>query len=132
MSQENVEIVRAAFVAVFSTGDVRAGPIGTAPGYEVDLSRMISPLRGVYDADEARRVFREFAQSWDSQRYEPDEFIDAGEHVVTPFTSYHRGRQGIEVRARAAFVWTIRDGQVARLCFYQEREEALEAVGLEA
>jgi ketosteroid isomerase-like protein len=49
---------------------------------------------------------------------------------VTPFTNYLRGRDGIEVQARAAFVWTIRDGAVAHLCFYQERHEALEAAGL--
>jgi ketosteroid isomerase-like protein len=127
MSQENVEIVRAAFDAAFNRRDVREG----APNYEVDLSRLVGPSRGVYTADEARRHFDEFAEPWESQRYEPEEFIEAGEHVVTPFTSYHRGREGIEVRARAAFVWTILDGKIARLCFYQERHEALEAAGLE-
>jgi ketosteroid isomerase-like protein len=50
--------------------------------------------------------------------------------VVTPFTNYLRGRDGIEVQARAAFLWTIHDGKVTRLRFYQERREALEAAGL--
>jgi ketosteroid isomerase-like protein len=130
MSQENVEIVRAAFDGVFDRDTPPALRERAAPGYEVDLSRMNSPPRGVYTAAAAKRAFEEFSEPWESQRYEADEFIDAGEHVVTPVTSYHRGREGIEVRARAAWVWTIREGQIARLCFYQERQEALKAVGL--
>src|SRR5207247_2259989 len=110
MSHENVEIVRAAFDALFNHGDFSA-LADRAPGYEVDLSRMTSPHRGVYGGADARRAFEEFSEPWESQRFEPEEFIDAGEHVVTPYTSYHRGRDGIEVRARAAFVWTIRDGR---------------------
>jgi hypothetical protein len=27
-------------------------------------------------------------------------------------------------------VWTIRDGSITRICFYQERQDAFEAVGL--
>ena len=50
--------------------------------------------------------------------------------MVTPLTSYHRGRDGIEVRARRALVWTIHNGAITRITFYQEREEALEAAGL--
>jgi ketosteroid isomerase-like protein len=130
MSEKNVEIVRAAFDAAFNRGAVPPALREGAPNYEVDLSRLVGPSRGVYRADEARRHFDEFSEPWESQRYEPEEFIEAGEHVVTPFTSYHRGREGIEVRARAAFVWTIFDGKIARLCFYQERHEALKAVGL--
>jgi ketosteroid isomerase-like protein len=62
-------------------------------------------------------------------RYEVTEFIEAGDRVVTPFTNYLRGRDGIEVQARAAFVWTMRDGAGTHLSCFQERQEALEAVG---
>ena len=47
-----------------------------------------------------------------------------------PNTLHAKGRDGIEVQARAAWVWTIRDGSVERVCFYQERQQALKAVGL--
>ena len=73
----------------------------------------------------------EFVESWESIRIEADEFIEAGEHVGDAQHPLRRqGRDGIEVQARAAWVWTIRDGSITRLCFYQERQEALEAVGL--
>jgi hypothetical protein len=41
-----------------------------------------------------------------------------------------RGRDGIEVVSRPTLVWTIRGGAFERACMYQERQEALEAVGL--
>jgi ketosteroid isomerase-like protein len=130
MSQENVEIVRAVFVAI-NRRDLDAALSDAAPDFEYDLSRAVGPYHGVYKLGQARRVFEEFAEPWESLRYEADEFIELSEHVVTPFTNYLRGRDGIEVEARAVFVWTIRDGAITRLRFYQERQEALEAAELQ-
>ena len=76
------------------------------------------------------RYFREFVGMWESLRLEVEELIEAGEQVVMPNTLHARGRDGIEVQASAAWVWTIRDGSVTHLCFYQGRQDALEAVGL--
>jgi ketosteroid isomerase-like protein len=75
------------------------------------------------------KFWDEWHEAWESVRWEA-EFFDAGEHVVTPLTSHHRGREGIEVQAHAALVLTFRDGSIARITFYQGREEALEAAGL--
>ena len=83
-----------------------------------------------YGLDQIRQALEEFYEPWESVRYELDELIDAGEDVVASVTGYFRGRDGMEVRTRTAFVWTIRDGAIAHICFYQERREALEAVGL--
>ena len=129
MSQENVEIVRAAIHA-WNRGDWEAALKDAAPSFEFDFSRSVGPGRAVYSLDQMRGYFHEFVEPWESLRLEADEFIEAGEHVVMPNTLHAKGRDGIEVQARAAWVWTIRDGSIARLCFYQERQEALEAVGL--
>ena len=44
-----------------------------------------------------------------------------------------RGRAtGIETEQRAFLIWTLRDGRVTRLQTFADREEALEAAGLEA
>ena len=129
MSQENVQLVRAAMDAI-NTADVDAVLEMAGPGFEYDVSRAVGPFSGVYSLDELPRVWKEFFGAWESSRYEADEFIETGDHVVTPFTNHLRGRDGIEVQARAAFVWSIRDGAIAHLCLYQERPEALEAVGL--
>ena len=61
---------------------------------------------------------------------EPHEFVEAGDQVVVPQTGYIRGRDGIEVTARVALVWTIRDGAIVRICLYQQKRDALEAAGL--
>jgi len=41
-----------------------------------------------------------------------------------------RGRDGIEVIAKSAFVFTVEDGLHTRLQMFQERTEAFEAAGL--
>jgi ketosteroid isomerase-like protein len=129
MSEENVEIVRTALAAL-NRGDLDAAFKDAAPDAEVDLTRAVGLDSGVYDLDEFRRLSEEFAKSWDSVRWEADEYLDAGEHVVTPFTNHLLGRDGIDLQARGTWLWTIRDGVVVRLCLYQERQEALEAAGL--
>jgi ketosteroid isomerase-like protein len=129
MSGENVEIVRSAIDA-YNRGDVEAMLQATAPGFELDLSRAAGPLKGVYGRDRIQWFWNEITDSWESVRIEPREFIEAGEHVVVPWTMHLTGRDGIEVQARVTWVWTIRDGAVERLSMYQERQEALAAVGL--
>ena len=131
MSQENVQIVRAGLDA-FNRGDVDTAFEDFAPDFEFDMSRAIgiNINRDVYDLDQFRRLLDEFTGTWDSFRLGVDEYIDAGEHVVTPFTNRLSGRDGIELQARGTWVWTIRGGAVVRACLYQEFEEALEAAGL--
>jgi ketosteroid isomerase-like protein len=40
------------------------------------------------------------------------------------------GRDGIEVTARSALVFTVENGEITRLRLFDERAEALEAAGL--
>ena len=129
MSQENVEIVKAAYDA-FNREDWDASLKAAAPGFEMDFSRAVGPWRGVFGLDQSRRVMEEFRETWESARWEPDEFIEAGDFVVVPSTMHVKGRGGIEVVVRAAVVWTIRNGAIERMVMYQSKEEALEAVGL--
>ncbi len=124
-----MEIVRTALAAL-NRGDLDAAFKNAAPDAEVDLTRAVGLDSGVYDLDEFRRLSEEFAKSWDSVRWEADEYLDAGEHVVMPFTNHLLGRDGIDVQARGTWLWTIHDGVVVRLCLYQMRQDALEAAGL--
>ena len=131
MSQENLEIIRAWFDA-FNRGDWDAALKLAAPDGELDWSRAVGPIHGVFrfDSDQARRFWDELREHWESIRVEPEEFIEVGEHVVVPLTTYGRGRDGIEVRGRITVVWTIREGKIVRQCLYQDKREALDAVGL--
>ena len=129
MSQENVEIVKAANDAL-NRRDWDAAFQDAAPGFEYDLSRAVGPDRGIYGLDQARRNWEEFAASWESFRVEPHEFIEVGDHVVVPGTGHLVGRDGIEVETRVTNVFTIRDGAIERITMYQERQDALEDLGL--
>ena len=129
MSQENVEIVKAWYDA-FNREDWDAMIKDAAPGFELDFSRAIGPWRGVFGPDQARRVLEEMRETFESARLEPHEFIEAGDLVVVPSTMHGQGRGGIEVVARTTFVWTIRNGAVERVTMYQERQDALEDLGL--
>jgi ketosteroid isomerase-like protein len=129
MSQENVEIVKA-WIDAYNREDWDANFKDLAPGFELDFSRAIGPWRGVFGPDQARQVAREIRETWESARLEPHEFIEAGDLVVVPWAMHGRGRDGIELVARFTFVFTIRNGAIERITLYQEREEALEAVGL--
>ena len=131
MSQENVELVRRS-IASANAGDWESAFRDAAPNYELDWSRTRGPeVPGVYRGEEAQRVLIDFLESWQSVRIEPDEFIEVGEHVVVPTTEHFVGRDGIEVQARNTWTWTIRDGMIVRACLYQDKQEALKAVGLE-
>ena len=129
MSQENVEIVKAWYDA-FNRDDWDAMVKDAAPGFVVDFSRAVGPWRGVFGLDQIRRVLGEYRETWESARLEPHEFIEAGDLVVVPATQHVKGRGGIEVAASATLVWTIRNGAIERITLYQEREDALDAVGL--
>jgi ketosteroid isomerase-like protein len=129
MSQENVEIVRRGIDAV-NRADWASAFKDTAPNFELDQSRALGPNRGVYRRGQAEAVVKEFREAWESARIEPHEFIEIGEHVVVPWTAHLVGRNGIEVQARTTWTYTFRDEIIQRITMYQEREEALEAVGL--
>src|SRR6266550_1819919 len=129
MSQQNVEIVKAQIDA-YNREDSDAFVKDAAPGFELDFSRAVGPWRGVFGLDQARRVVEEFRETWESDWVEPHEFIEAGDHVVMPGTQHLKGRDGIEVVVRATFVFTIRNGAIERNTMYQEKEDALETLGL--
>jgi ketosteroid isomerase-like protein len=129
MSQENVEIVQA-FIDAWNRGDWDATSKDFAPDFELDFTRAVGPNVGIYGIDQYRRLVEDFVDSWEAVWIEPHDFIEAGEHVVVPWTMHARGREGIDVQTRANFVWTIRDAAIVRVSYYEERQEALEAVGL--
>jgi ketosteroid isomerase-like protein len=127
MSQESVELVRAALDA-YNLGDFEDLSRFATPDFTFDWSRSIGPQRGVYGIDELSEF--NIAEQFETARTEPEDFIEVGDHVVTPLVGRYRGRDGIEVTARFTYLWSIRDGAVARVTLYQERDEALEAAGL--
>jgi ketosteroid isomerase-like protein len=131
VSQENVEIVRASWTA-WERGDMEAFVAFDDPAIEIfdhDLPDATESYRGL---DGLGRWEADWAASWDSWRWEPEEFIDAGDRVVVILRVRARGcRSGVDVERLDGAVWTLRDGKGVRLDYYGSKPEALKAVGLE-
>jgi ketosteroid isomerase-like protein len=129
VSQENVAIARA-FLEAYNREDFEAALKHGSPGFVLDFSRALGPYRGVYRRNEIRAFLEELNETFQSVRFEPRDFIDAGEYVVVPLTIHFEGRDGIKVKADTTNLWMFRDGAVERIVLYQELQEALEAVRL--
>jgi ketosteroid isomerase-like protein len=142
MSQENVEIVRAA-IEDFIAGKTQFDADGTLtrmageehwhPDIELDVSEAVVPeMRGVFRGKEAvRRWWGEWLGAWETVEFEY-ELLDAGNRVVVLIDQRMRGRStGIEVSlGKYAQVFTFRDGLIVHWKVYMDQSEALEAVGL--
>jgi ketosteroid isomerase-like protein len=131
VSPENVEVVRRVIEAV-NRRDLDAALRDTPPDATIDMSHARGPDAGIYTGHDAiRRFWTYMTEPFDQQTIVPDEFIPHGEHVVVPMTARMTGRGGIKVEAKIAVVVTLRDGRVVRWTMYQDRAEALKAVGME-
>lgn len=130
MSQENLEVVRRSLEA-WNRRDEGTWIELLSRDAELDWSRSISPFKGVYRGRAEHEAFWEvFWLTFADVRIETHELIDAGTEVVVWNTAHMRGREGIEVVARSALVDTVHHGLITRLRLFQERAEALEALGL--
>ena len=130
MSKENVEVVRQALDA-YTRRDVQTLRALAAHDTVLDWSASRGWLAGVYRGiDEALDFYAGYFEAFDDIVIKPEGFIDAGDSVVVPNVAHQRGRDGIRVSARSTLLFTLRGGQITRICLFQETQQALEAVGL--
>jgi ketosteroid isomerase-like protein len=134
VSGENVEIVRRIYEAA-GRGDSATVLALYDPDVELDNTRLRVPGQiGVARGHEGLRTFfRAWHEAWENIEYDYEELIDAGDdQVIAVVTRRGRGRaSGADVAIHVALLWTIRHGRVVRLVWFQTREEALRAAGLE-
>jgi ketosteroid isomerase-like protein len=133
MSQDNMEVVRRN-VEAYNRRDLDVILENWTPDALLDWSNSRGVEVGVYRGrGEIRAFWQRFLATWDEVRIEivdgPVEIEDGV--VVVENVTYLRGRDGIEVQARSAWLTTIRDGETTSLTMYQTKQEALEAAGLE-
>jgi ketosteroid isomerase-like protein len=139
MSQENVEIVADDNIELvrhaldlYNTGDVDAfvdlftddGEVETDPRF---------PEGGTFSGRESvRRFIAGLHQGWaGGSAVTVKEMRRAGDSVLAYWSWHAKGeRSGIDVSSDWFGLWTLRGGRVARLRFFYDRAEALEAAGL--
>jgi ketosteroid isomerase-like protein len=132
MTQANVERLME-FYGAFNSGDGLEAFVEFAdPGF-VYHTRSEFPDGGSYDADGALGRLAELRQTLAGIRWEPQEFIEAGDRTVVIVRQTARGRaSGAPVDHTIAHVWTARadDGKATELAVFSDRAAALEAAGL--
>jgi ketosteroid isomerase-like protein len=130
MSQDNVEVVRRGYEHFSRTGEL--DPDGWDADAVLDNSNAIFADPGLYRGfDRIREFLIAQGEMWTSQRYESEEFIPIGvDKVVVPQQIVSVGRDGVEVVARTANLFTLHAGKVTYLKNFQTKTDALEAAGL--
>jgi ketosteroid isomerase-like protein len=128
MSSENVDTVRRGFEVLREQG-LEAMLEFVDPEFEVTTPPEFAVEPSTYRGhDGLRRYFDSFYEVMEEVRFEPEEFIAAGEQVVVPLRLVARGRgTGIEADQRLVQVCTLRDGKILRMDLYATTEEALAA-----
>lgn len=136
MSQENVDFVSRMFDEFgWSPAGIeaasRAGLV--APDVELDFSDLYLDGPVVHGMDDWRERFVGSVPWGQSLSFEAERFFDVDDERVLIFMLVRAQGEGsgVPVEIRAAHVFTIRDGVLARWKGYSDRSAALEATGME-
>jgi ketosteroid isomerase-like protein len=130
VSEENVAKAQG-FIAAYNRRDFDAAVESFDPEIEWVLPAEMNSDSG-RGPDEVIRFFRSLDETFDELRLEPQEFVDAGDHVATRLRHYGRGKgSGVEINEELYHqVATFRDGRIVRMEYFPEWSEALEAAGV--
>jgi ketosteroid isomerase-like protein len=135
MSQENVEVVRAAY-ACWQEGDYDAllDFFLRTSAHDVELHSRFGGLAGEpYRGHDGVRAWLADIQE-NFERFEPwlDDARDAGDDRVVALggISFRARESGVDMDERMGWVQEFRDGLLRRMLFYGSHREALEAAGL--
>jgi ketosteroid isomerase-like protein len=127
MSQANVELVRKA-LEHFGTSE---------PDWDALHEEIVVRDRDIMDASEyrghagVRRWGEDWGAAWAEWSAEPEEFIEADDVVIAVFRVRATGRgSGVKVERQDAMVLEVRDRKIVSVDYYNNRQRALEAVGL--
>jgi len=92
------------------------------------------PLAGTYLGREAAGAsIEDWVGTFDEFAWEPDEFVDAGDQVVVGLSERARARGSTAtVDHLYGMIFTVREGKIVRLRWFETKEAAREAAGLPA
>lgn len=126
MSQENVEMMRALYQA-FNRGDIQVvlGKMDENIVWkEADGDAYVGP-QAVLNG-----LFNSLGNNWDEFRVTPEEFLDAGDHIVTlgTYTGSNKAT-GVALKLPFAHVWGLKGGRLVRFQEYSVTRQAPDPAG---
>ena len=130
MSQENIEVVRAAYEA-WNQGDMHT----LRELYRPDVM-IITGIEGwpepppTVGREAVMQQWERQRDAWDIDTVEPiSDFVTGGDRVVVRFV-WRTAGHGPNVDMEITGVYTVRKGRIFLIEFFRNHAEALEAVGL--
>ena len=129
MSHENVETMRR-WTEATARRDYDAALAELDPDLDIDDTDIPESTR----ADSFNEWLARWDAAWDSWRIEELRLLPAGDDkVVALFRMIVTGRgSGVELSRDDAVLGEFRAGKIARLGYYNDQQQALEAAGLRA
>ncbi len=128
MSQENVELIQRGLDHFIRTGV----PAWDEIHPDVEVHDHDIPDAGEYRGHAGyAKWLQDWGDAWESYSAEPDVFIDAGGKVVVELNMQAKGGgSGIEMERRDAILFTVGDGLITRVDYFNNPNQAHEAAGL--
>ena len=131
MSQENVQMIRDLYEA-FGKGDVASVLGNMDRNIEWrEAENFIYADRNPYIGPQAvlDGVFMRFGSEWDAFTVTPEEWLDAGNHIVVlgTYTGTHKAT-GKGEQAQFAHVWAVRGLRVLRFQQYTDTKQFAEVI----
>jgi ketosteroid isomerase-like protein len=132
MSQQNIELVLQA-TSAYNERRVDGVLENWAVDAVLDWSNSNGPDAGIYRGHKEIGAFiQRFQDAWDEAKIDivngPTELRDG--LLIAENIAYLRGRDGIEVHARSAWLITIQDGKQTSLTLYPTKAEAERAAAV--
>jgi ketosteroid isomerase-like protein len=132
--EENVKALRWLY-GEWAKGDLWALREIADPNIEWEWTAGMASIVGgprIYRGlDEIAAATLEWIEFWNFYWMTAEDFIEADDEIVVPMQLHARTANTDSVlEQRIAAVWTLRNGRAVRVRYYDDKAEALEAVGL--
>jgi ketosteroid isomerase-like protein len=130
MSEERMEVLRRVYEA-FDSGEVDAAAEVMHPDIEVHEPPELPDADVWRGRTGFKEVVRKLSSSFHELRFQPDEFISAGDRVLVTVRWSGRGSlSGAETGTALFHVWSFRGDRPSRLEAYLDERTARQAAGL--
>jgi ketosteroid isomerase-like protein len=126
----NVDVVRA-WIATINAGHSEPEPVIAlvTPDFELVESSTLPGAARAQGIDELRRYFYGWLRNWTDWRLEEEEIVDVPPDKVILIATLHlrAAHTGIDLARRWVYLYTVRDGKLAKQVGFDDRETALRA-----
>ena len=130
MSRGNLDLLRSAYAKVNEGGFTAIADM-IDPEFTMDSPQGLEASQA-HDKEGLREWFGKMDEIWEELRFEPEEIaeLDATTAIAVVHTVGRAGGTGIEIDTRLTHLWTVRDGRLASLTTFNNKDEAVEAADL--